>query len=180
MRPDDTSTRPAPEDVQHWRNEVAWRRQALAMPDVSLETTQELHFEIDARLTAIRRAEGAAEPSGPRPAVTASGHKFTPDEVRAIRQRHADGARARDLADELDVGEATIRRMLSRESYKHVSDEVRVTMGGRAKLTDEEVLEIRARIAANETHVAIASDYGVSASAIDRVARGSSYTHVEE
>lgn len=49
---------------------------------------------------------------------------------------------------------------------------------GRARLTEEALPDIRARIAAGETNASIARSYGVSRTAISRIALGQMWAHV--
>ena len=125
MRPDDTTLTPSAEDVEFWRREIAWRRQALTTRGLPLDTAQELHFEIDVRLSAIRRSEAKAmAPPLPRfreRLTVSSGAKLTADQVREIRRRAADEKQV-DLAREFRVGKSTIKRVLTRESYADVED----------------------------------------------------------
>jgi len=44
-----------------------------------------------------------------------------------------------------------------------------------AQVTADQVVEIHARCAANESHITIANDYGISASAVCNIARGKSW-----
>ena len=132
MRPGDTSAQPTAEDVVHWRNEVAWRKRALAMRGITLETAQELRFEIDARELALRRAEGGAAPKEPRAAVPDGGSKLvlpgssklTDEQVRQIRRRYGNGNETRvGLASEFGVTESTIGRVVHRLAYRDVEPE---------------------------------------------------------
>ena len=126
------SERPTAEDVEFWRREIAWRRQALDQPFVSAEVKQELHFEIDARMNAIHRAEASAL-APPRPAPKPStkpkfmltgSSKLTDGAVREIRRRYGNGGETRvSLAAEFGVTESTIGRVVHRMAYRHVEDE---------------------------------------------------------
>ena len=46
--------------------------------------------------------------------------RWTPDEVRALRQRRRDGAKVVDLAAEQGVSNSQMSMMLSRATYKDV------------------------------------------------------------
>lgn len=54
----------------------------------------------------------------------------------------------------------------------------RGSRSGAAKLTEDQVLEIRARVADGELQRVIAADYGVARSTISRIANGHGWTHV--
>jgi hypothetical protein len=47
-----------------------------------------------------------------------------------------------------------------------------------SKLTDQKILEIRARSASGETHVAISKDYGVTAACICSIVKRRSWKHI--
>lgn len=51
---------------------------------------------------------------------------------------------------------------------------------GKAKLTDKDVVTIRARLAAGEGGAAIARDFSVSRVAVSRIKRGKAWTHHKE
>jgi hypothetical protein len=52
------------------------------------------------------------------------------------------------------------------------------TRHGLAKLTDEIVRECRARVAAGETRVALAREFGISATAMAMAVKGATWRHV--
>ena len=129
MRADDVTAVPTAEDVEHWRREVEWRRRALTMRGLPLDTAQELHYEIDMRETAIRRAGGRHAPPRPKPRpvpkpVLPGSSKLTDEEVREVRRRYAAGGETRvSLAAAFGVGESTIGRVIYRQAYQHVEEE---------------------------------------------------------
>lgn len=70
------------------------------------------------------------------------------------------------------------RDMIARSS-RTLSD-YRGSKNGQAKLTEDDVREIRRRLAADEPQRSIAEDYGVDQATISNINRGVHWTHVEE
>ena len=80
-------------------------------------------------------------------------------------------ANLRHLAEliELSVAERAAYGLATESQEADAAD------AGSAKLTEEQVREIRARLAAGETHQEIADDYGVSARLIGNINTGKSW-----
>ncbi len=97
-------------------------------------------------------------------------YKLTPakvDEIRALKDR----ARVDDIAKQFDVTENTIRQIHSGRIWKNDRIDIRI-------FTADEVRAIRAR-RGQTTIAAIAREYGVNRSKIERIQRGESYKWVD-
>jgi hypothetical protein len=73
----------------------------------------------------------------------------------------------------IGTGKENARDAVDRDRYRRGSG------NGRAKLTEQQVAEIRERRAAGETQVSIAQDFGVSKSAIQWILNGRNWARTE-
>lgn len=93
---------------------------------------------------------------------------------------HKDGNKANNHVSNLEY--VTHRENVV-HSFKYLGRERTIPRGekvGSAKLTDEKVIEIRARAAKGETRRALAEAYGVSHVAITAIVNRKTWTHIEE
>lgn len=110
---------------------------------------------------------------------------LTERSVREIRSRAAAGESVQGLATEFGVSRATASRVVSLQTWKHVVTNdpipvfknVRGTKHGMSKLSDVQVLEIRA-LNGVESHRAIAARFGISHVQVGRLQRGVSWSHL--
>ena len=105
------------------------------------------------------------------------------DNPPCVRQSHLFlGTQADNIADMDTKGRsATGYRRPNAPGEKHWSrrhDPVRGERHGCAKLTAGDVHEIRRRIAAGDSHSAIAADYPISKSMVSRIRTGRAWGHV--
>lgn len=119
------------------------------------------------------------------------GH-LTENDVRSILHRYADGESSEDLAREFNAARPTISRIISRQIWRSVSvppeieaacharrkTRARGEKNAHAKLNDQNVRDVRRRLAMGQSLVEIAKFYGTSPGAISHIKQGRTYTHV--
>lgn len=106
-------------------------------------------------------------------------------DIPAIFARYAAGEGPISLAHGFKVNVPTICDVLNRETWDDVPIDPEVEAACRArmgsmgrKVTDEEVVAIKRRIAAGERFEAIGADHGMTGTAIGYIAKGDHYAHV--
>jgi transposase-like protein len=102
--------------------------------------------------------------------------KLTPAEVREARSLCSDHSYA-ELARQLGVHRSTVRAAVIGKSWNTPRSESGEPSG--AKLTSSEVVEIRGR-SRSEPVASLAASYGVSFSAVWRIASGRSWRELPE
>ena len=100
------------------------------------------------------------------------GRKLTSQDADDIRRRRANRERLIDVANLYQITPAMVRRIAKNLAWKN---DLVVITDGRKKLTEEKVVRIRERLSNGETHVSIASDFGVSADAVDDISNGNTW-----
>lgn len=96
---------------------------------------------------------------------------------RCCNPRHLkEGTRKENEADKVAAGRQA--KGLRNGKYTHPEKRQRGADHGRAKLTDADVLEIRALYAAGRTHEGLAKQFGVGRSEIKRICDGTVWTHL--
>lgn len=111
--------------------------------------------------------------------------KLTAAAVREIRLAASRGEKHADIAIRFGVCEATIQHVARRRTWKHVDDGIayqprdrRGEQRGNSKLTEDDVLAIRAALAIGETHESLATRFQVSRSNIYQIGHRKTWTHV--
>jgi hypothetical protein len=109
---------------------------------------------------------------------------LTTQQVLEIRARYAAGERCGELAAAFGVGVHRIDDIVTWKSWAHLGG-TRVKTGhhgrhnGRAKLTEDQVREIRRRKAAGESQASLARAFGLGESAISSIVRREHWLHVD-
>lgn len=112
--------------------------------------------------------------------------------VRRIVARVQGGESQRSVARSLGVSQPTIFRIMTGETWSHVTRTIptfargydplagqpRGEANNRAKLSRRKVLAVRRRLRAGETVAAIAARYRMSLTAIGSIKRGQTWKHV--
>jgi len=114
--------------------------------------------------------------------VCGSGHPsavLNEDDVRRIRAAYEAGALSRDLAAMYHVTAANIRHVCTGRNWKHVDGPITIRAcvpsakdAPHARLTWEEVDQIRKRLAAGDVGVALAREFSVSEGCISAIKCG--------
>jgi hypothetical protein len=112
--------------------------------------------------------------------------KLTEADVVEMRQLRAEGARVSDIAEKYKLTCAHTSKILVGKLWSHVPGSVQdhVTNAQRgsdrycARLTEEQVVEIRKRRASGETGDALAAEYGVHKATLSDITRGKTWKHV--
>jgi uncharacterized protein YerC len=119
--------------------------------------------------------------------------KLTEEQVVTIRERRIARESYSDIAKDFGVSRATITFVCIGGRWGHFrtdlidrckaipDDGATLKRGGQnpsAKLTNERVLSIKDELARGRSRKQIAADYGMSVSAIDRIAIGRTWTHI--
>lgn len=96
--------------------------------------------------------------------------RLTVEQVVAIRERHAAGESQGALGSEFGMSRAAVSQIVTGKTWADVGGPVREPQGG--KLDEAQVREIRRRLDAGESGVALAKEYGVSTTTITNVRHG--------
>jgi len=112
--------------------------------------------------------------------------KLTERDVVEIRERHCSGGPVSELASEFGVGQATIYDIVAGKTWTHIGGPIRTRSreeprnegGPNAKLTEDEVVQIRERHCSGEPISELASEFGVSQTAIRNIVKGRTWRHV--
>jgi hypothetical protein len=116
--------------------------------------------------------------------------KLTEALATEIRGLAIAGVSRAELRARFNIGEIVLWRLLAGESYRDaglVGEASKLVHRGRrigslnpqAILTEENVMDIKRRIANGEGNTSIAKDYGVSHGLISRIRLGSAWKHIE-
>lgn len=123
-------------------------------------------------ISTIRRVVGVAVP----------GSKLTAEQVKAMRREYDAGdVTLDDLAAKYPVTRSVASRIVRRESWRHVPDEVPAPTGLRHRpkaLTKERVRKIRLRHARGVSGRRLAADYGVSHATISLIVNRKTFRDV--
>lgn len=115
--------------------------------------------------------------------------KLTEADIPQIRALLRQGRTQREVAERFGVSDVTVSAVARGRTWSHVPDEndapayraglkgARGENNGNARLTSQQVQEIRRFLADRVPQRAIASRYGVSQGLISKIKRGSSWTH---
>ena len=110
--------------------------------------------------------------------------KFTNAEALVIRQRHADGMTCYALSQEYNVAYSTIKRIVSRASWTHLPQQsedtphIKHPQRGSTKLTNAEVLDIRAKRHQGSSIAQLMELYPTSEQNLYRIILGQSWKHL--
>lgn len=96
--------------------------------------------------------------------------KLTENQVAEIRRRLEAGEQGKKLAAEYDMSKASISKIRQNKTWVHVDD--CKAPEGRAKLTENQVREIRAMLANGDTNPSIAAAFEVTPSLIRHIRSG--------
>lgn len=118
----------------------------------------------------------------------APGAKLSEADVREIRRRHAAGELHREIAKDFPVGKGAISAAVSGRDWGHLPGaagtgrrmelQARGVDAGGVKLTQAQVLAIRAEHASGESRARLAAAFGISLSNVRRIVRGETWTHL--
>ena len=119
-----------------------------------------------------------------------SHHKLTSEDVVKILERVWDGEPSRAIAKDYGVGKGAILSIAQGESWSHIprpSRDRKKPPTGRfqtgerrnAKLTEDDVRDVRRRFKEGSTYREIADDYGVTRENIEMVVKRITWKHVE-
>ena len=106
--------------------------------------------------------------------VVASAFIQNPHELPQVN--HIDGDKTNNHVENLEW--CTSQDNCTHARREKLYEQARGERGGGAKLTNEEVLFIRTRLASGETHTAIANDYSISRTVITRIANGTRWATI--
>ncbi len=101
--------------------------------------------------------------------------RFTAEQAENIRTRVVAGERPGTIAKELGVSNTQVWRLVRGGTYKNCGGATTHTATTRRVLTTEQAHTIRTRFAAGEQQAALAREYGVSTTTMNRIALGRSY-----
>jgi transposase len=110
--------------------------------------------------------------------------KLTADQVLEMRSRYSRGENQYKLAKAFGVHQATVFRIVTCKTWRHVAGEPvlsgqpRGERQGGSKLNRDAVISARARQAAGESIRSIARDLGVSHSTVRLVVTRQTWTHI--
>lgn len=143
--------------------------------------------------TPKENAEHAARHNLVASGERASWAKLTDDDVRDIYTRYAAGETMLHLAGEYGICESNVAAIVHGKTWSRVtggrslrrgytgdrSQRVRGESNPAAKLTEDDVRDIRGRYAAGESQSALAREYAVNVSAINGIVHRRSWKHIE-
>lgn len=102
-----------------------------------------------------------------------------PEPFAGAQVNHKDGRRDNNRADNLEWVSCSDNHVHAYRVLGRAAVSVKGSRAGRAKLSEEQVLEIRRRYTAGEgSQQTIADDFGVSQSLVTRIVRGKNWNHI--
>ena len=105
--------------------------------------------------------------------------KLTQPLVDQIRQRYAEGGTTqRDLSEDFGVAPVTVKRITQRRQWRGPHNIKRGSEHPNARLTRDDVIEIRQRLSAGEGQAALAECFGVSTTCICNISTGRRWSSV--
>jgi Trp operon repressor len=119
--------------------------------------------------------------------------KLTENDVLRIRALLAEGLSQREIAEKFRVSDVTVSDIGHRRTWTHLSEEIygwvyreghrgdyRGEWNGNARLTTEDVCDIKALLDRGVSQRTIARQFGVSQSIVSKIKRGTAWAHISE
>lgn len=112
--------------------------------------------------------------------------KLSVDDIQQMKLDYLAGATFAELAQKYQIHKISVRLAVRGISWKAAGDGVAVTFknialgskASKAKLTEDQVREIKRRLATGDLQKDIARDYGVTAPSIHAIASGKNWSHI--
>jgi len=133
-------------------------------------------------VTAKENIQHAADnlPWGAKPGEGHHNSKLTEQDVINLRNEFSSGNISMNkLAQKFEVSAGQIRRIVTGKRWKYLTGGKSLsTKYGAAKLTEDEVVEIREKYASGETIDNLITNYSISRTAITRIVKRESWKHI--